>query len=166
MPNAYGAIIAIIFSVFVFFINPIMNISQEQDETIRTMVYEEAKFFVETELNKGQVSEQAYNEFLKSLSLTGNVYDIKMTHYKFVLNSGDSSGLSGSDYVIHTNREILDEIYTKGFYNMSQDDYFKVEVINKNKTMATFMQEMFFRRSGSDAKIFVRYGGAVRNEAF
>ncbi len=89
-----------------------------------------------------------------------------MTHYKFVLSSGENNGLSGSSYVVHTHEEILDSIYTEGYYNMSKDDYFKVEVVNKNKTMATFMQEMFFRRSGSNVKIYVRYGGAVRNEAF
>lgn len=49
-------------------------------------------------------------------------------------------------------------------YEMGKGDYFAVTVYNKNKTMATRIQEMLYNTSLNTEKIYVRYGGMVKDE--
>ncbi|WP_010250303.1 hypothetical protein [Acetivibrio cellulolyticus] len=49
-------------------------------------------------------------------------------------------------------------------YELEKGDYFAVTVYNKNKTMATRLQEMLYNTSLSAQKIYVRYGGMIKDE--
>lgn len=49
-------------------------------------------------------------------------------------------------------------------YRLEKGDYFAVTVYNTNKTMATRIQEMLYNKSLSELKIYVRYGGMVKDE--
>ena len=50
------------------------------------------------------------------------------------------------------------------FYRFEKGDYFAVTVYNKNKTMATRLQEMLYNTSLGVQKIYVRYGGMIKDE--
>ncbi len=166
MVNVFGKLVLTFFAVYVLFINPVVNVLQEQDEISRIMVYAETVAFLESVTNKGQLSQQALDNFYTTIETTGNIYDVKVTHYKFVLDSGDASGLTGSNYVIYNDsavRSVLSEI---GYYNMDRDDYFDVRVVNKNKTLASQVQDFALNLSSSTEKIFVKYGGVVKNAPY
>jgi hypothetical protein len=49
-------------------------------------------------------------------------------------------------------------------YEMKQGDFFTVRVVNQNKTMATKIQEIMYGRAIMAEKIFVNYGGMIKDE--
>lgn len=49
-------------------------------------------------------------------------------------------------------------------YEMGKGDYFAVTIYNKNKTIATRIQEMLYNTGMSTEKIYIRYGGMVKDE--
>ncbi len=166
MYNIVGKIALIIIAMYVLIINPLVNILQEQDDAVATFVYSETVKYLEMVTNKGQVSTGGLNGFVQTINKSGNIYDIELTHYKFVKNSGDGSGLAGSSYSTHSHSEIIDNLNNQGYYNMDKDDYFEIQVVNKNKTLATKMQEFAFKFPMRTEKIFVHYGGVVKNAPY
>lgn len=50
-------------------------------------------------------------------------------------------------------------------YRFEKGDYFTVTVYNKNKTMATKLQEMLYNTTFRPEKIIVRYGGMIKDES-
>lgn len=161
-----GKIALIFFAIYVLIINPILNILQEQDETSRIFVYAETVEFLEMTTNKGQVSEEALDMFERKLSATGNVYDVELTHYKYVLGSNSGSGLAGSNYVIKNDSVIENKINTTGYYSMDKNDYFSIEVEMQNRTLATQIQEFAFKLPMGNNKMFIKYGGVVKNAPY
>lgn len=166
MPEIVGKIALIFFAMYVLIINPMVNILQEQDETSRIFVNAETNEFLEMTTNKGQISEEALDMFQRKISATGNLYDVELTHDKYVLGSNTGSGLAGSNYVIKNDSVIRNEINTTGYYSMDKNDYFSIEVVMKNRTLATQMQEFAFKIPMGNNRMFIKYGGVVKNDPY
>ncbi len=79
--------------------------------------------------------------------------------------------IEATDFVVgyrtYHNSTILGFMFEDGEnknYELEKGDYFAVTVYNKNKTMATRIQEMLYNTSLDTQKIYVRYGGMVKDE--
>lgn len=103
--------------------------------------------------------------------MTHNVYDIKIEHQHQIIepafeieNTDSVSGIYEQYYSTYQN-DIISELYEgSGTYHFSKDDYISVTVQNKNKTLATKLQQAFLQHEIPNVQIFVTYGGNIRDE--
>lgn len=184
MPNALSKVAAIFIVVVLLFIYPIKNELERQDETSRIYVLNKTIGFVDSVRNLGYISPDMYEDYLGELAATGNLYKVEMEHaeleYLPVLEyiSGKYETRPGEfqkSYINTYTAEIEDCLFpdpgpfgSPGLgkhYVMRKGDYFTVSVVNQNKTMATRIQEIVYGRVISPEKIFVTYGGMIKDES-
>ncbi|HEX2945645.1 MAG TPA: hypothetical protein VHT96_06795 [Clostridia bacterium] len=181
MPNALSKVFALLIAVVILFVFPIKNELERQDETSRMYVLNETIGLVDSVRNLGYLSPRMYEEFLDELAATGNIYKVEMEHasliyqpvYEYNAVSGTYDAVEG-EYEQTYNSTYADVIGECLFpeadpaagknYEMKQGDFFTVRVVNQNKTMATKIQEIMYGRSIMAEKIFVNYGGMIKDE--
>ena len=180
MADSLSKFIAIVIAAFLLFIFPVKNEFERQDETSRMFVLTETTKFVDSARNIGYITPLMYLQFSKGLSATGNVYEIELEHYhkKYDPIYDDPSVAASfkEDFSVNYSGTFTDEILKKLFpgdsavtdrtYKMSKGDYFAVRIYNKNKTIATRMQEMVYNTKLPAEKIMVEYGGMVKDEDY
>ncbi len=186
MPNALSKVVAIFIVVFLLFIYPIKNELERQDETSRIYVLNKTIGFVDSVRSLGYVSPDMYEDFLSELATTGNLYKVELEHamleYIPVMEYNSSTdeyeiqlGKFQKSYINTYAEEIEECLFPTTYppnppqlgqpYEMRMGDYFTVSVVNQNKTMATKIQEMVYSRGISPEKIFVTYGGMIKDES-
>lgn len=165
MINGFSKIFGMLLLVLGLFIYPALIVLENQDDLAKTIVMSETIKFVESSTNTGKISTNTLKVFLNNISATNNVYKVNITHYKYMDIMNHESSSDGDDYLIVNNDEIMDFLLSGEVYKMDREDMIQVEVINQNKTMATKIQEMLYNTHLNTEKIYIRYGGVVKNEA-
>jgi len=173
MDDILGKIVAILLAVLLLFVAPILMVFESQDETSRIYVLSETSKFVDSVRNLGYITPTLYEDYLRKLVNTNNLYEIEMEHYHMrhdpvYSDPADPTTFQNDfkvNYIATYNQDILNDLYSKtGLYSMSKGDYFCVLVYNKNKTLATRIQEMLYNTPLSTAKIVINYGGVIKDE--
>ena len=181
--DIFGRVWAVILAVMVMFITPVAIFAQKQDVTVQNYVDDAAHEFIDISRSTGYIAESSYDRLINRLDNTGNVYDIKLTHYKErqypVFESGEVVDYD-TGYDIETTDTVLGIIYgtyedeegnaihgenAEHRYSMSSGDYIKIEIKNTNPTLGRRFMSLLFMRPAEGGQIFTSYGGYVGNEA-
>lgn len=170
--NYVSKIFAFLVAVLLLFIVPAYRISWITDQAVHKQVNFHTCEFVNTVRHKGFVSKEIYEEFIRGLSETGNVYDIEMKHSKdvwdYVVVDAEKEEVETMNYFDeYPTGYILDGIYNKSEnkYFMSKGDCFSVTVINKSKTGAMIFMNLL-GGGANPSIIFSKYGGMIINEDY
>lgn len=178
MSESFSKIFALILVVVLLFIFPVENMLSRQDDITRIFVLNETAKFVDSVRNLGYITPLMYMQLNQKLSATGLIYDISMEHLHCSIDpvyiDPDDITSFQHDYNVNYKVTYTDEITNKLFpsagasgdnvYHMSKGDYFTVKISNKNKTTASKVQEMLIMSDLPVKRIFVNYGGMVRDE--
>lgn len=165
--NSLSKIISIIIAVILMFIFPIEYMAIKQDMLHQIYVTAQTTYIVDCTLNLGYLTKQMYEEYLKNLNLTGNIYDINITYYKYNINnlSDTNEDYSENYYGIYS-EDVKEVIYSDGEYRFVKGDFLSFQVKNLNKTFATKIQELLFGRTLPTEQIVTTYGGMIKDEAY
>jgi len=179
MGDSLSKIVAIILAVFLLFIYPISNMFERQDDISRIFVLAETTKLVDSVRNLGYITPNMYLEFTNNLAATNNTYDIQMEHrskrydpvYDDPTIAATFRDSFNVNYTAYFTEDILEKLFTgspspEKIYTFSKGDYFVIKVRNKNKTMATKIQEMLYAVGLSTEKIVIRYGGMIKDEDY
>jgi hypothetical protein len=180
MTDSFSKIVAIFLAALLLFVVPIKNEFERIDNTSRIYVLNETAKFVDSVRNLGYITPFMYQDYIGRLEATNNIYEVRLEHsiktfdpvYSDPLDEDTFEG----DYLVgfssYYNNDILPVLFpnfsvddSDRIYKLSRGDYFTVTVFNKNKTMATKLQEMLYNGDVPVTKIYVRYGGMVKDEA-
>ena len=80
MEDILQRVFPILISVLILFILPLYITFEKMDDISYSLALKITSNFVDNVTAKGYISEEMYNDFISELSVTGNVYDIKMEH--------------------------------------------------------------------------------------
>lgn len=179
MPNALSKTIALIIAVMLLFIFPIKSEFERQDEISRMFVLTETTKLVDSVRNLGYITPVMYQEYANKLAMTNNIYEIKLEHYRMRYDpvyddptvAATFKNSFNVNYDANFTEDILEKLFTDSpeadrIYRMSKGDYFLVKVCNKNKTMATRIQEMLYNADFAPERIMVSYGGMIKDEGY
>lgn len=179
--NLSIVILMIIFVMLIVFF-PLYNYFERQDDMSYNLVLRETTTFVDKVLSNGYISNDTYQEFLDSLSNTGNLYDVQLEAHKRIITSDTQNNAKGyKDYIeqyeIDYNDDILSIHPTKnnanltnkqikgGIYTLEVGDQFYVKLKNSSTTMAGAIFNSIISTSSTE-RIVVNYGGIVKNNSW
>lgn len=170
--EAFGKVTAILFSVFILFIAPLMYMAQKQDAITQDYVLTETVNLVDSIKNSGYITNEMYRTYLRKIGSTDNAYEITISQsHHIIMPKADSDTLEAVEGVAdHYNNtyteDIIGNLEKDGIHRFSQGDYISMKVYNKNKTFGTRIMEALLLHEVPAMQIYVTYGGAIRDEDY
>lgn len=159
MDDILISIFAIVLSVILMFIFPLMTMSDRTDDISQLTVDIATIEFVDEVRTTGIISQKEYEKFTTNIASTGNTYNIELEIQIKDENPGRIMTTStGSDvgenvyYSIYTS-QIEDIIRTKGEYKLKEGDVFSASVKNTNQTISQQLKNFFYTVVGKDTYI-------------
>lgn len=80
MEDTLQRVFAILIAVIIFFLLPLYIAFEKKDDISYSLALRITTNFVENVKSKGYLSKEMYDNYISRLSVTGNVYDIKLEH--------------------------------------------------------------------------------------
>ncbi|BCN30246.1 hypothetical protein [Anaeromicropila herbilytica] len=168
--DSFSKIVAIIISILLLFVAPLMYLTQKQDMISQVYVSNETASLVDSIRNTGYLSSEMYTAFLRKISATNVSYQISIVHaHKLVEPLFDDVTASYTDEYVSYYENTYDEDIRKaleenGEYSFSKGDYITIKVVNQSETLGTKLQKMIYRANIPKEQIVVTYGGLIRSE--
>lgn len=162
MEDTLSIIFAIILSIILMFMFPLIDTWDLQDNLSYVVAYASTVDFVDAVRNTGYISRDAWDNYQNKLASTGNTYDVSMEHRRF--NNDLSAYLNTYTLEIEDDLEkgILDNNGNRQYvHKLDKYDYFYVTIKNTNRTQASILSDFFASGGSTNVKIAVAYGGVV-----
>ncbi len=176
--NILWHILALLLTVTVIIIFPIVNTFEKQDRIVSVKVLNDTDLFLDKIKTKGFIDKYDFNEFKSKLSMSGYLFDIKFKHNKRIYvpvykNINGKKTFTGKIKVmneIFTDSEIKKSLFNdskdfNGIYYMKRGDEFTVIVSSKVKSKVVKLKEMLFGINMNDS-FYVKLNAVVQNEAY
>ena len=109
MQENISVLLATILMVVIIVLFPIYNIATRNDSIAKTMVVKATTSFVDDVRNKGYITSNDYDKYIKEISKTGNMYDVELEVYKPILLE-TSVDTYEEEYEIEYTSDILKKI--------------------------------------------------------
>lgn len=162
MEDSLSIIFAIIVSLLLMFLFPMIDTWEMQDNLSYVVVYSCVTDFVDTIRNTGYITQDAYDAFLSKLYATGNTFNVTMEHREFNEDLNAYLNTYTNEIEDTISNGWLDENGERQYsYKLDKYDYFYVTVKNTNRTQATVLSNFLSSSNEDNFKIGVSYGGIV-----
>lgn len=168
MSDTLITIIAISLAAVLMFVFPLMTISDRTDDVAQLTVETATTEFVDHIRSTGKITKAKYDEFLETITSTGNTYVREIEVQKKGKNYGKKVSQAQADkigenvhYSIYTSQieEVLNE---DGVYILQEGDIISVNVKNTNQTIAQQLKNFFYTVTGNDTyTIAAQHAGVV-----
>lgn len=159
MDDILISIFAIVLSVILMFIFPLMTMSDRADDISQLTVDIATIEFVDEVRTTGIITQSEYEKFTSNIGSTGNTYNIELEVRIKDENPGrimtaESNGDVGENvyYSIYTS-QIENIIRTNGEYKLKEGDVFSASVKNTNQTISQQLKNFFYTVVGKDTYI-------------
>jgi hypothetical protein len=168
--DSFSKIIAIFLAVSLLFISPLLYMAQKQDSISQLYISTETTKLIDSIKNSGYVSKRMYEDFIKKIDKTGNLYKIEITHchqrVEPLVDVNTNNILQDFNvYFYNTNEEEMLEAFDRNEdYYFNRGDYISIHVSNRNRTTAISILESIISKDLEDTQIVVTYGGMIRDE--
>lgn len=182
MPNSLATLFAALLAVLLLFIYPTLDAYSRQDDISYSLALQSVTKFVDSVRDKGYVTPQMYDDFTQQLSLTNNLYDIELQHFRKNFDpkyiDPANQGTFQDDFAVNYYGFYTEDILAKLFpnntepidsaarrYQMEIGDFFYVKVTNTNETHSSLLSS-FLGMGKRHPNIIIPYGGMVLNETY
>lgn len=179
--NSFLKVFAVLVAVLLLYLYPISETFNQQDNISELVVLKATTTFVDAVRDKGFVSPTMYSDFMETIAATGNTFDVQIEHgskkYVPVYDDPTKPGTFRDSYEVHYdkfyNAQILPVLFPNSAaakddpsrrYKLRVGDTFAVTVKNTNRTPGTILFDFLNQSISPNEKIFIPYGGVVRNE--
>lgn len=175
--ESLSQMIAIVLSVVLIFIFPVLNMFDHQDDISRIIVFNETTALIDSVRNLGYLTPRMYEDYQRKLKATGNTYVVDLTHLHLVVHPVYENPMD-LDTFLNEARNHYDGVYheeiikklsmleLKEGYPFSAGDFIKIKVYNQRQTLGMRLKEMFIGASLPEHTIYVQYGGVIKNESY
>lgn len=150
-----GTIVVIVISIVVLFVGPVMTMADKTDEAVNLTVQSATTEFVNKIKKTGKLTQDDYDNFILTLSATGNTYDVEIILQ--ILDENPAKKSNGARQVIGDNvyyskytSQVLDEL-SSGVISLKEGDIVIVRVKNSNRTPAAEFRNGAYKVTGNDS---------------
>ena len=168
--DSLGKVFSLFFVVILLFLVPLHDEARRMDTMSQVYVSNETTEFVNNIKNKGYITVEMYQRYIEVIDRTNNLYDVQIVHSHKIVEPfvNEAEMIEEGKYIIRFFDTYTDEIleaFDKGdTYYFSQGDYINVSIRNRNKTLSDHIFSFLSFRNVPTEKIFVTYGGMIRDE--
>lgn len=169
MGDSLITVVAIFLAAILMFIFPLMSTSDRTDDITTQAVESATTDFVDEIRSTGQITQDSYDNFVQTLSSTGNSYEVEMEVQVLDDNPGkkvteaEYTKVGENYYYSEYTTQILDEINSDaGAMYLKQGDMVTVSVKNTNRTIGTILRDFFYSVTGNNsATVTASHSGIV-----
>lgn len=149
-------IVTIILAAILLFVFPMITLADRTDDISQVAVQTATVDFVDEVKTTGRITNDNYYDFIETINATGNTYTTELELKRLDENPSKKSANANKQiigentyYSIYTT-QILDELASGTIY-LKQGDFFSVEVVNDNQTVAEVLKNFFYQLSGNSS---------------
>ena len=163
MGDSAVTIIAIFLAAILMFVFPLMTMADKSDDVSQLSVQTATTDFTNKIRTTGYISQEDYDNFILTLSSTGNAYDAEITVQKLDQNpakksSGDTTAIGQNVYYTMYTKQVLDSLPL----SLTEGDIVSVNVQNTNTTIAGQLRNFMYKVTGnSTGNIVAQESGIV-----
>ena len=163
MGDSAVTIIAIFLAAILMFVFPLMTMADKSDDVSQLSVQTATTDFTNKIRTTGYLSQDDYDNFILTLSSTGNAYDAEITVQKLDQNpakksSGDTTAIGQNVYYTMYTKQVLDSLPL----SLTEGDIVSVNVQNTNTTIAGQLRNFMYKVTGnSTGNIVAQESGIV-----
>ena len=171
MGDSFVTIIAIFLAAILMFVFPLMTMADKSDDVSQLSVQTATTDFTNKIRTTGYISQEDYDNFILTLSSTGNAYDAEITVQKLDQNPGVKTTQAETTkigenvyYNLYTSQleDRLNSNSTNNRITFKEGDRFSVTVKNTNTTIAQIIRNFLYRIAGNDTyQIAAQHAGIV-----
>lgn len=168
--NSFSKIVCFFLAAAVMFLGPLLYMAQKQDAISQNYITNETARFVDSIKNTGHLSREMYMDYVKKIDATNNLYKIEIVHSHKIVEPlyDENTGTFLNEYNTYYRNTYQDDImdaFDRGEeYYFVRGDLLSLTVLNRTKTLATKLMELFYASDIPDEQILVTYGGMIRDE--
>ena len=151
MSDTVVTVLAIFLAAILMFIFPLMSTSDRTDDITTQAVESATTDFVDEIRSTGKITQDNYDNFIQTISSTGNSYNVEMEVQVLDDNPGkkvteaEYTKVGENYYYSEYTTQILDEINSDaGAMYLKQGDMVTVSVKNTNRTIGTILRDFFY----------------------
>ena len=170
MGDTIITIVAIFLAEVLMFVFPLMSISARTDDISQLKVQTATVEFVNDIRTTGKITQEKYDNFIQTISSTGNSYDVQMEVKVLDENPGKKTSSANqtkigeniyySEYTSQIEEKL--EKSSKNEMNLKDGDMIYVTVENTNTTISQMLKNFFYSISGNETyKIAGQHTGVV-----
>ena len=169
MSDTVVTVLAIFLAAILMFIFPLMSTSDRTDDITTQAVESATTDFVDEIRSTGQITQDSYDNFVQTLSSTGNSYEVEMEvqvlddNPRKKVTEAEYTKVGENYYYSEYTTQILDEINSDaGAMYLKQGDMVTVSVKNTNRTIGTILRDFFYSVTGNNsATVTASHSGIV-----
>ncbi len=168
MSDTFITVIAIALAAVLMFIFPLMTISDRTDDVAQLTVETATTEFVDNIRSTGKITKAKYDEYIETITSTGNTYDVQMEIQIKDENLGKKVSQTQSDkigengYYSIYNAQIEPIIERDGVYKCQEGYIVSVSARNTNQTVSQQLKNFFYTVTGNEAyTIAAQHAGIV-----
>ena len=171
MGDTLITIIAIALAAVLMFVFPLMTMSDRTDDVSQLTVEAATTDFVDKARTTGKITQANYDEFLETITSTGNTYDVELVVQVKDSNLGKKASQAQADkigenvyYSVYTSQiqEVMDNDTATHTYYCKEGDIISASVKNTNQTISQQMKNFFYTVTGNDSyTIAAEHAGIV-----
>ena len=169
MSDTVVTVLAIFLAAILMFIFPLMSTSDRTDDITTHAVESATTDFVDEIRSTGKITQDNYDNFIQTISSTGNSYNVEMEVQVLDDNPGkkvteaEYTKVGENYYYSEYTTQILDEINSDaGAMYLKQGDMVTVSVKNTNRTIGTILRDFFYSVTGNNsATVTASHSGIV-----
>ncbi len=157
MSDTFITIIAIFLAAILMFVFPLMTLADRNDDVTQLNVQTATTEFVDEIRRTGKLTEDEYNNFISTISATGNAYDVEIQFKILDENPAKKTAQSTGVTVIGENvyysvytTQIEDKLGTDSEYLLKEGDIVSVSVKNRGQTLAQTLRNVYYKVTGND----------------
>lgn len=162
MTDSFGKVTAIFLAAILMFYIPLLFYFQRQESIHQIYILTETVYLTDSVRNTGRLTKSMYEEFIKKLQATDNLYEIKLERTRFSYRNPDGSYIEQEDHFY--TEELLKEIYEKDEYLFKQGDFLRISVIKKKEGIGDKLFHILTGRSVLEQQMVAYYGGTIKYE--
>ncbi len=167
MGDSLITIITIILAAILLFVFPMITLADRTDDISQIAVQTATVEFVDGVRETGKITPDAYDDFIETITATGNTYTVDLELRRLDENPSKKSASSNAQtigentyYSIYTT-QIEDEL-DSGIVYLKQGDMFSAGVVNNNQTVAEVLKNFFYKVTGNSGNtITAKHAGVV-----
>lgn len=168
MSDTVVTVVAIFLAAILMFIFPLMSTADRTDDISTQAVDTATTEFVDQIRSTGKITQNDYDNFVQTISSTGNAFDVELEVQILDDNPGkkvteaEMTKVGENYYYSKYTSQILDKVNSDGVMYLKQGDIVSVTVKNTNRTISAILKDFIYSVTGNNsATITSRHSGIV-----